>query len=147
MVNDIRLKRLTEVVKQRVSVAMLQELKDPRIGFITVTGVKLAKDLTSAVVLWSIIGSDGDRSKTAHALEDARGFLQSEVAKVMGTRVTPRLTFHYDPSLAKAQKVFEILARLKEERGDEPPDPAAPPEPSLDDSFEDAPDFDDDDEE
>lgn len=143
MVNDIRLRRLTEVVKQRVSTAILQEMKDPRIGFLTVTQVKLSTDLSSAVVLWSIIGSAGDRSKAAHALDDARGYLQSAVAKVMGTRVTPRLTFHYDPSLAKAQKVYDILAKLRRERGesvlDEDPkantvDPAEGV--AFDDSFE-----------
>ena len=118
MVNDIRLKRLTQVVKQRVSRAILTELKDPRLGFLTVTRVKLSRDLTSAIVFWSIIGTDGDRSKTAHALEDATGYLQSAVARAMGTRVTPRLSMKYDPSLAKAQKVYDLLAQLRRERGE-----------------------------
>jgi ribosome-binding factor A len=146
MVNDIRLQRLTEVIRQRVSRAILQEMKDPRIGFITVTQVKLAKDLTSAVIFWSIIGSDGDRSKAAHALEDARGFLQSAVAKEMGTRVTPRLSMRYDPSLVKAQKVYDLLAKLRRERGEsvldqDPKAPAGTVDPAegvpFDDSFED----------
>ncbi len=128
MVNEIRLKRLSEVVKQRASEVILLELKDPRIGFVTVTRVKLARDLTMATVFWSIIGSPGDRSKAAHALEDARGFIQRAVARAMQTRVTPRLTIQYDPSLERAQKVFEILARLKRERaerGEEEPAPGA----------------------
>ncbi|MCK6480300.1 MAG: 30S ribosome-binding factor RbfA [Planctomycetaceae bacterium] len=146
MVNDIRLRRLTEVIRQRVSRAILQELKDPRLGFITVTQVKLAKDLTSAVIFWSIIGTEGDRSKTAHALDDARGYLQSAVAKEMGTRVTPRLTMRYDPSLAKAQKVYDLLAKLRRERGEsvldqDPKAPAGTVDPAggipFDDSFED----------
>ena len=116
MVSDIRLKRLTEVVKERASEVIVLELKDPRLGFVTVTRVKLARDLTQAVIFWSIIGSAGDRSKTAHALEDARGFIQSAVAKAMQTRVTPRLTIKFDPSLERAQKVHEILAQLRRER-------------------------------
>jgi len=119
MVHEIRLKRLTEIVRQRASRAILYEMKDPRVGFITVTRVTLAKDLTNAVVFWSILGTDGDRSKTAHALEDAKGFVQSAVAGAMGTRQTPRLTFRYDPSFERAQKVHETLIRLRRERGEE----------------------------
>ena len=67
MVNEIRLARLTELVKRRVQEAILLELKDPRLGFLTVTEVKLTRDLTHATILWSIIGTKGDRSKAAHA--------------------------------------------------------------------------------
>ena len=116
MVNDIRLKRLSEVVKQRASRVILYELKDPRLGFITVTRVKLASDLTQCVIYWSVIGTPGERSKTAHALEDARGFLQSAIAKEMGTRVTPRITLKFDASIEKAQKVFGLLDKIKKER-------------------------------
>jgi len=118
MVNDIRLKRLSEVVQQRASRAILYEMKDPRVGFVTITRVKLATDLTQCVVFWSVIGTAGEKSKTAHALEAARGFVQSAVARAMGTRVTPRLTFRYDASVEKAQKVHAILARLRRERGE-----------------------------
>ena len=116
MVNEIRLKRLSEVVRQRATKAILYELKDPRLGFLTITRVKLAKDLTQCIVFWSIVGTPGEKSKTAHALEDARGYVQSAVAGEMGTRVTPRLTFKHDPSLERAQKVHEILANLRRER-------------------------------
>jgi ribosome-binding factor A len=119
MVNDIRLKRLSELVKERAARAILYELKDPRLGFITVTRVKLAQDLTQCVVYWSVIGTPGEKSKTSHALEDARGFVQSAVAKEMGTRKTPRLFFKFDPALERAQKVNEILAKLRRERGED----------------------------
>jgi len=119
MVNDIRLRRLSEVVQQKASKVILYELKDPRLGFITITRVKLATDLTQCVIYWSVLGTKGEQSKTAHALEDARGFIQSAIAKEMSTRVTPRITLRFDPSLQKAQKVFEILAKLKKERGEE----------------------------
>ena len=123
MVNDIRLKRLSEVVKQRASKVILYELKDPRLGFITVTQVKLASDLTQCVIYWSVIGTPGEKSKTAHALEDARGYLQSAIAKEMGTRVTPRIFLKFDESIEKAQKVFGLLDKIKQERiarGEEP---------------------------
>lgn len=119
MVNDIRLRRLSEVVKERASRAILYELKDPRLGFVTVTGVKLASDLTQCVIFWSVIGTTGAKSKTEHALESSKGFVQSAIAKAMGTRKTPRIYFKNDPSLEKAQKVNEILVRLRRERGEE----------------------------
>ena len=119
MVNEIRLRRLTELVKRRAQEAILMELKDPRLGFLTVTQVILARDLTHAKILWSIIGTKGDRSKAAHALDDARGYVQSLIAKAMQTKVTPRIEFEFDPSLEKAQKVFEILAHLRKERGED----------------------------
>ena len=125
MVNDIRLLRLSEVVRQRATKAILYELKDPRLGFITVTQVKLASDLTQCVIYWSVIGTPGEKSKTAHALEDARGYLQSAIAKEMGTRVTPRIFLKFDESIEKAQKVFGLLAEIKKERiarGEEPAD-------------------------
>jgi ribosome-binding factor A len=127
MVNDIRLRRLAEVVKERASRAILYELKDPRLGFVTVTGVKLAKDLTQCVILWSVLGTPGEKSKTSHALESAKGYVQAAVAKAMGTRKTPRIYFRHDPSLEKAQKVYDLLARIRrerEDRGGAPPGPA-----------------------
>ena len=125
MVNDIRLQRLSEVVKQRASQAILYELKDPRMGFVTVTRVKLATDLTQCTVFWSVMGTAGEKSKTAHALESARGFIQSAIAKAMGTRKTPRIYFKYDPAIERAQKVFEILAKIRREGGQPPEPPAA----------------------
>jgi ribosome-binding factor A len=135
-VNDIRLARLSEVVKERAARAILYELKDPRLGFITVTGVKLASDLTQCVILWSVIGTRGERSKTEHALEAAKGFVQSAVAKAMETRKTPRLYFKYDPSLEKAQKVNEILSKLRKERGEEDPQGLPTPTRKVDGSSE-----------
>ena len=127
MVNDIRLQRLSEVVRQRASRVILYELKDPRLGFVTVTKVKLARDLTQCTVYWSIMGTAGEKSKTAHALDDALGYVQSAVAKEMGTRKTPRLYFKYDPSMENAQKVYDILAKLKKERGEPVGDADAAP--------------------
>jgi ribosome-binding factor A len=68
------------------------------------------------VIYWSILGTPGEKSKAARALEDARGYLQSAIAREMGTRVTPRITLKYDESIEKAQKVHGILANLRKER-------------------------------
>ncbi len=126
MPNEVRLKRLSEIVKQRASEVILFELKDPRLGFVTVTRVKLAPDLSSAIVFWSVLGTRGQKSKTEHALKDASPFIQREVARILTTRVTPRLTLKFDPSIEGALRVTSILDRLAKERGEDPPAAPAP---------------------
>jgi ribosome-binding factor A len=98
---------------------------------VTVTRVRLSPDLSVARVNWSTLGGPGDRSKARHALESARGRLQAAVAEGLGTRVTPRLAFHFDESLARAQRVTDVLDRLSRERAERegaPPPPEAPPD-------------------
>ncbi|MHC4821387.1 MAG: 30S ribosome-binding factor RbfA [Planctomycetota bacterium] len=112
----MRLKRLNELVRQRASEAILYELKDPRLGFITVSRVELVRDLSYCTIFWSCVGTPGDQSKTRHALDASAGYVQGVVAKAMGTRVTPKIAFKFDASFEKAQKVHETLARLKRER-------------------------------
>jgi ribosome-binding factor A len=116
--------RLTEVIRQRAAHVILFELKDPRMGFVTITKVKLAPDLSTCVIYWSVIGTDGDRSKTLHALEHARLFIQRRVAEGLRTRSAPALSFEFDPSVEGAIKMGGLLKSLRDERGDAPQLPA-----------------------
>lgn len=115
--------RLTEVIRQRAAHVILFELRDPRMGFVTITKVKLAPDLSTCVVFWSVIGTEGDRSKTQHALEHARLFVQRRVAEGLRTRSAPVLSFEFDPSVEGSIKMGGLLKSLREERGE--PTPAA----------------------
>ncbi len=119
---DVRLKRLTQVVHRRASQIIAFELKDPRLGFITVSRVDLSGDLRHAIINWSIVGTDADRSKAAHALEDARGHIQSLIAAVMHTRVTPIIRFEFDESVEGVVRLGHILDELREERGEDEPE-------------------------
>lgn len=116
-----RILRLQQLVKEVAAETVQRRLHDPRIGFVTVTRVRLAPDLTEASVYWSLIGTDAERRTTERALADATPVVQSAVAKALGTRVTPTLSFRYDPSLKQAARLEEIFENLKEERGDEGP--------------------------
>jgi ribosome-binding factor A len=116
---DIRHEKLSSLVHRRASEVILYELKDPRLGFVTVTRVKLSKDLRHATIFWSVVGADSDRSKTTHALEHARGFIQSEVASALSTRVTPTLDFEYDESVEGSVRVSRILDDLRRIRGED----------------------------
>ncbi|MHC4933105.1 MAG: 30S ribosome-binding factor RbfA, partial [Planctomycetota bacterium] len=114
-------------------------LADPRLSMITVTRIRLSRDLTVARVNWSCLGDEADRSKAEHALDRARGRLQAAVAASLRTRTTPRLAFHFDTSLEKAQRVSGILQQLAEERGDAEemePEDAEEREPASEDDPE-----------
>ena len=113
---DVRHEKLTRLVQRRASEVILFELKDPRLGFVTVSRVKLSKDVRHAIVYWSIVGSEGDRSKTAHALEGARGFVQTQVARILSTRTTPLIQFVFDEGVEGSVRVGRILSDLRDER-------------------------------
>ena len=110
--------KLTEIIRQRAAHVILHELKDPRMGFVTVTRAKLAPDNSACVIFWSVIGRPSDRSKTMHALDSARPFIQRRVAEGLHTRTAPQLSFEYDESVEGAIKMGEMLKKLRDERGD-----------------------------
>ena len=111
--------RLAEKIRERVANVVLFELQDPRITFPTITRVKLSKDKAHCKVYYTVYGSDADRTKTAHALTDARGFIQREVARVLQTRITPQLSFLYDESVERSLRMEGILKELKKDRGED----------------------------
>jgi len=110
--------RLAERIRERVANVILFELQDPRITFPTVTRVKLSKDRAFCKVYYTVYGTEADRTKTRHALTDARGFIQREVARVLHTRVTPQLSFLYDESVEGGLRMQGLLKELKNERGE-----------------------------
>jgi ribosome-binding factor A len=147
MASPRRVQRLQQLILETAAVTVQRELRDPRLGFVTLTHVKLAPDLTQATVFWSCLGSEAERRTSARALAAATPVVQSVVAKALATRTTPALTFRYDPSLSQAHRLETIFEDLKRERGEaEPTDaeeatdavsdagPVAPAEPPADDT-------------
>ncbi len=116
MADARRIKRLEKAIYQAIAPLVSQRLADPRLQMITVTRIRLSRDLAIARVNWSMIGTPADRSKAAHALEDARGLLQAAVAGSTQTRTTPHLVFHFDESVAGAARIHEILGQISDER-------------------------------
>ena len=99
----------------------LPSLKDPRIGFVTVTGVPTTKDLSLATVYVSVLGSEEEQSRTLDGLRSAHGVLQAQVARELGTRRTPVLTFEYDPAIERGVRLTKIIDELSPREPDDDP--------------------------
>jgi ribosome-binding factor A len=108
-----RFEKLVTAVRQKVANVILYRLKDPRVGFVTVTKIDLARDLKTCTVFYSVVGTEGDKSRTAKALEDARGFIQTEVGRSMRTRTVPHIDFRYDDSMEKSERINRILRDIR----------------------------------
>ena len=103
-----RLLRINEAVREVLSVAVA-DLSDPRIGFVTITGVQVARDLRTARVYVSVLGDDTACKATLAALHSSRGILQREVGRQVKLRTTPQLQFEHDTTLDTAMRIEEIL--------------------------------------
>lgn len=106
---ELRIRKIQEFIKQEVSRIILQELKDPRLGFVTVTDVQITGDLREAMVYVSLFGSDEEKKNTLAALAKANGFIRSEVGKRLGIRYSPPIGFKEDQSLDYGMKIEKIL--------------------------------------
>ena len=128
-----RMLKAAEAIREVVSMAILTELRDPRVQNVTVTGVEVAPDMRNATVLVSIMGDEGRQQLCLRGLHNSAGFLQSKVAKRIETRYTPRLTFEIDEGVKKSIEVGRILqeiAREREELEHDRADSPAPPDES-----------------
>ena len=112
-----RMPRVDEAVREVLSGAITQDLKDPRVGFVTVTAVKTSPDLRHALVFVSVLGDEAEREATLEGLRSAHGFLQRGVARELRLKHTPALTFRYDDSVDRGMRISELL----EEGPGEPP--------------------------
>ncbi len=104
------MRRVDEAVRAVLSDAIGKHLQDPRVGFVTVTGVKTSPDLRTARVYVSVLGDEQARSETLAGLRSAHGFLQSRVASELILKHTPMLTFEYDESIQRGMRISELLA-------------------------------------
>src|SRR5579875_2480686 len=104
-----RMRRVDEAMRMVLSDAIATDLKDPRVGFVTVTGVKTSPDLRHARVYVSVLGDDAERAASLDGLQAAHGFLQARVAQSLRLKHTPTLSFDYDPSVDRGMRITELL--------------------------------------
>jgi len=114
MANPKTIGRLQAQIQRRVAYCLQFEISDPRASFVTVTKVELSKDLARAKVFYSVLGSEADRSKTAHMLEGAAGFVRRQLGRVLETRTIPLLSWEYDPSAEDAANLSRLIAEARQ---------------------------------
>jgi len=109
-----RHERVEEAIKKEVSLIIHDELKDPRIGFITITRVELTKDLRFAKIFYSVLGKEEEHKKTQLALDSALGFIRSLAAQRINLRIATELMFKEDHSTEYSVRIEEVLNQIKE---------------------------------
>lgn len=114
-----RLERLSEEIKREVSSIIVKDVKDPRLGMISITDVEVSRDLSWAKVYYSQLGDEDERAETLTGLNKAKGFVRSELAKRLRVRHTPEIIFQFDPSLEQGAKMDALLRTLQSPKGDE----------------------------
>ncbi len=112
-----RPERVAEAIRQTVAAFLTDGVRDPRIGFVTVTAVEVSGDLAHARVRVSVMGSDEEKTKSLEGLESAARFLRVQLGRVLSLRVTPELHFELDRGVEHAQRIEQLLRRLKEDAG------------------------------
>ena len=110
---QLRIEKIQELMKQEISQIILQELKDPRIGFVTVTQVEVTRDLSLAKVYVSIMGSEEQIAKSWKGLNSSLGFIRREVGHRIRLRVTPELKFVLDKSLDYSDHIQKLLLQIE----------------------------------
>jgi ribosome-binding factor A len=111
------MRRVDGAVQAVLSDAITQGLKDPRVGFVTVTAVKTSPDLRHATVYVSVLGTDEERDDSLVGLRSAHGYLQRRVAAELRLKHTPTLDFAFDDSVQRGMRINELLAAAEEEDG------------------------------
>ncbi|MDO9454628.1 30S ribosome-binding factor RbfA [Nocardioides sp.] len=108
-----RVRKIADRIQVIVAEMLERRIKDPRLGFVTITDVRMSGDGQQASIFYTVLGGEEEMAGTAAALESAKGTLRSEVAKQLGTRIVPTLTFFHDALPEEARALDEVLARAR----------------------------------
>ena len=110
-----RPERIAEAIKKEVADLICQEVKDPRVGFVTITRVEVTRDLSYAKIFVSVMGSEEQRQETLQALQKVAGFLRSEVGRRIKVRHAPELIFKLDTSLDHGTRIMKLLHEVNKQ--------------------------------
>ena len=112
-----RIRRLEGVLQEEISDILRKEVRDPRVGFASITRVEVAADMSQAKVFVSIYGSDEEKKECLKALDSAAGFIRLQIGERIRARQTPEILFRLDESIEQGARVFELLRQVQEELG------------------------------
>ena len=113
-----RPEQVAGTIRQVIADALTREVRDPRVGFVTVTGVLVTNDLSHARVMVSVPGDEAEKSRAMEGLQSAAGFLRSRAARSLSTRTVPELHFELDKGFEHAARIQELLQSIRREDQD-----------------------------
>jgi len=132
MPTELRMKRINDRVKEVLSIALLTKAEDPRLAAVTITDVKIDRELDFANIYVSALGGSEVKDEVIEALNHARGFLKFEIANEVDLRVMPKLRFFWDPTPERAQHLDELLMQIKADENQKPAEAKQKPLSNLD---------------
>ncbi len=112
--SNVRAHRVSEEMKKEISDILAHKMKDPRIGFVTITDVEVTGDLQQSTVYFSVLGSEEEKESTFVGLTKATGFIRSEIGKRIRLRKVPEITFEFDEAHEYGNRIDAILRKLDE---------------------------------
>ncbi len=115
-----RTEQVAEAIKEEIGTLIQRELRDPRLGFVTVTRADVSADLKHARIYYSVIGSDEVRQNTQQALRSATGFLRRELSHILRMRYVPELHFEFDIGVEHSERIQRLIRELDEESAGKP---------------------------
>lgn len=113
--DDRRIARVREIMHREIASILEREISDPRLGFVTVTRVKLSSDCSHATVFFSTMGTDEERAQTIEAVDSSHGYIRSLLADRIRLRTVPALSFVHDTSIEDGNRVLRLIRELNED--------------------------------
>lgn len=114
--SERRQHRLAEEIQRRASQFIREELKDPRLGFLTVTGVEVNADYTHATIFVSVMGDEAEQRETMAALRSARGVIKRDIGDWLRIRTVPDITFRLDTSIERGTRILQLIKGLEDDK-------------------------------
>jgi ribosome-binding factor A len=111
-----RSEKVADLIQKEISEMLLKTVKDPRIGFVTITRVAVSEDCRLAKVYFSVTGTLAERKRSTEGLNSAKGYVRKELGRRMTLKYTPEIMFQFDPSIEYAIHIGEVIHQLKQER-------------------------------
>jgi len=106
--------KVAEAIREEASLILHDKLKDPRVGFVTITGVDVADDLRNATIFYSVLGNEEDYAKTQEALDSALGFIRKMISERINLKFAPEIIFKQDQSIEYSVRIQEVLEEVKQ---------------------------------
>jgi ribosome-binding factor A len=111
-----RSEKVAELIQKEISEMLVKTIKDPRIGFVTITRVGVSGDCRSAKVYFSVAGTSAEKERSIQGLESAKGYIRKKLGERLRLRYTPEIMFQFDPSIEYSIHIGEVIHQLKQGR-------------------------------